>query len=49
MNHIGIRRRRSHAIKVGPDGKDIYNEYYRNIQENGMKEVVSISKTIRLG
>lgn len=44
-----VSRHRMKGIgKVGPDGKDIYNEYYKNIL-NEVKEVVSISKTIRLG
>lgn len=44
-----VSRHRMKGIgKVGPDGKDIYNEYYKSVI-NEVKEVVSISKTVRLG
>lgn len=44
-----VSRHRMKGIgKVGPDGKDVYNEYYKNLIKE-VDEVVSISKTVRLG
>lgn len=42
------RHRMKGIGKVGSDGKDIYNEYYKSVV-NEVKDVVSISKTVRVG
>jgi Transposase len=44
-----VSRHRMKGIgKVGPDGEDVYNEYYLNLAKEN-REVVSISETVRLG
>lgn len=45
-----VSRHRMKGIgKVGPDGGDVYNEYYLNLIRETKEDVVSISKTVRLG
>lgn len=44
------RHRRKCIGKLGEDGREEYNDYYRRTQEeSGGKEILSVSKTVRLG